>query len=175
MPGGVLVTVPFPLLLTVSVNGPLIANDNAFDVPPPGAALTTVIGTLPGLATSPAPIAAVSCVELTNVVVRAALFQRTTDPDTKLVPLTVSVNADPPAVALLGTSEVSVGRGFASSSAIVRTAVLGLPSVAPPVGLLSVTLTVSFASTSVSFRIGMVTVLFAVSPAAKLTVWLTAV
>ncbi len=58
---------------------------------------------------------------------------------------------------------------------MVSTAVLGVPSVAPPVGALTVTFTVSFPSTSASSTIGMVTVLFAVSPAAKLTVWLTAV
>ena len=57
-----------------------------------------------------------------------------------------------------------------SSSVIVKTAVLRLPSVAPPVGLLSVRLTVSFPSASVSFRIGILTVLFVVSPSAKLTV-----
>ena len=53
---------------------------------------------------------------------------------------------------------------------MVSTAVLGLPSVAPPVGLLRVRLTVSFASAVVSLMIGMLTVLFAVSPLAKLTV-----
>src|SRR5678816_2644732 len=136
MPAGALATAPFPLLLTVRVIDGLITNDKVSDVPPPGAGLATVIGTLPALAMSPALIVAVSCVELTNVVVRAAPFQRTTDPDTKLVPLTVSVNADPPAAALLGESDVSVGTGFASSSVIVRTAVPGLPIVAPPVGLL---------------------------------------
>jgi hypothetical protein len=47
MPEGVLVTMPFPLLLTVSVIDGSIANDKAFDVPPPGAGLATVIGTLP--------------------------------------------------------------------------------------------------------------------------------
>jgi len=62
-----------------------------------------------------------------------------------------------------------------SLSVMVSTAVLGVPSVAPPVGALSATFTVSFASTAVSLTIGMVTVLLAVSPAAKLTVWLTAV
>lgn len=35
---------------------------------------------------------AVSCVELTNVVARADPFQSTTDPFTKFVPVTVSVN-----------------------------------------------------------------------------------
>src|SRR5678816_1217149 len=51
---------------------------------------------------------AVTRVLLTNVVVRAAPFQRTEAPFTKPVPLTVSVNAVPPAVALVGESDVSV-------------------------------------------------------------------
>ena len=62
-----------------------------------------------------------------------------------------------------------------SLSVIVSTAVLGLPSVTPPVGLLSVRVSVSFPSTRVSLMIGMLTVLLAVSPAAKLTDWVTAV
>src|SRR4030095_3306444 len=78
----------------------------------------------------------------------------TAPPATKLVPFTVSVNAGSPAVALRGVSVVTVATGFASSSVIVRTAVVGVPRAAPPVGLLSVTVTVSFPSTSVSLRIG---------------------
>ena len=116
---------------------------NRLEVPPPGAGFTTVTGTVPAVPMSAAPIDAVSCAELTNVVVRAAPFHCTTAPDTKLLPLTVSVNAGPPAVALLGTSDVSVGTGFASLSVIVTTSVLGLPSVAPPVGLVSARLIVS--------------------------------
>ena len=60
-------------------------------------------------------------------------------------------------------------------SVMVSTAVLGVPSVAPPLGLLKVRLTVSFASAVVSLMIGMLMVLFAVSPSAKLTVGLAAV
>ena len=65
----------------------------AFDSPPPGAGLKTVIGKLPAVVTSPAGIAAVSWVELTNVVVRFKPSNRTTEPEMKLVPFTVSVNA----------------------------------------------------------------------------------
>ena len=64
----------------------------------------------------------------------------------------------------------NVPAGAASLSVIVSTAVLGLPSVAPPVGLVRARLTVSFPSAAVSSKIGMLTVLFAVSPLAKLTV-----
>src|SRR5207248_7057160 len=40
-------------------------------------------------------------------------FQRTTEPGTKLVPVTVSVNCAPPATTDAGASPVVVGAGFA--------------------------------------------------------------
>ena len=46
---------------------------------------------------------------LTNVVGSTAPLHKTEDPLTKLVPVKVSVNADPPAVAELGTSWFKVG------------------------------------------------------------------
>src|SRR5262245_66075782 len=61
---------------------------------------------------SVARIAAVTCVALTKVVVRGAPFQFATEPETKLLPLTVRVKAAPPAVALLGAKVVSTGTGF---------------------------------------------------------------
>src|SRR5207247_2555821 len=94
-------------LLTVNVSAP--------EVPPPGVGENTVTDAVPAVATSLAGIAARNCVPLTNVVVRALLFHRTTDPLTKFVPFTVSVKAPVPAVALLGTSEASVGTGLAGS------------------------------------------------------------
>ena len=52
--------------------------------------------------------------------------------------------------------------GWATSlSVMVNRAVPGLPSVAPPVGLLKVRLTVSLPSTRASLLIGMVKVLLA--------------
>ena len=97
IPVGVLVTVPFPDLLTVKVKpGDVIVKVSALEVPPPG--FTTLTCAVPAAAMSLAGIAAVSCVALTNVVVRAAPFHCTTEPETKLLPLTVSVNAGPPAV-----------------------------------------------------------------------------
>jgi hypothetical protein len=51
-------------------------------------------------------------VPLTNVVVLAAPLNFTTDVDTKPVPFTVNVNAAPPAVALVGEIDVSVGAGL---------------------------------------------------------------
>ena len=61
---------------------------------------------------SAALIEAVSCVELTYVVLRSEPFHLTTDPEVKFVPLTVSVNADPPAVTEEGFRPVVVGTGL---------------------------------------------------------------
>jgi hypothetical protein len=74
-------------------------NVAAAEVPPPGAGLTTVTLAVPAAAMSVAGIVAVSCVGETNVVARAAPFQFTVEPLTKLPPLAVSVAAGPPAVA----------------------------------------------------------------------------
>ena len=118
-----------PTPLTVSVNagepaaalegeielsvgtGLLIANDTAFDVPF-GAGFVTVTVAVPAMAISATVIAAVNWVALTNVVVLAAPLNFTTDVDTKPVPFTVRVKAAPPAVALVGEREVSVGAGL---------------------------------------------------------------
>ena len=89
----------------------LIVNDTAFDVPP-GAGFVTVTVAVPAVAISAAVIAAVSWVAFTNVVVLAAPLNFTTDADTNPVPFTVNVNAAPPAVALVGEIEVSVGAGL---------------------------------------------------------------
>ena len=115
-----------PLPLTTSVRGPVPAVAEAGASPlTTGAGLftanviaveaplgvATVIDTLPAVAMSAASIAAVICVALTNVVVRAAPFQRTVAPLTKFVPLTVSVNAGPPAVAVVGDNDDTLGAG----------------------------------------------------------------
>ena len=68
----------------------------------------------------------------------------------------------------LAALNCTVGGG--SSSVIVTVALDGLPSVAPPVGLDSVTVNVSFGSSRVSFVIGTENVLLAVSPLAQLNV-----
>ena len=52
-------------------------------------------------------------------------FHFTTEPSWKVSPLTVNVNADPPAVALLGLKEVMAGIGALTEKAAV-------PDVAPP-------------------------------------------
>jgi hypothetical protein len=90
----------------------VIVSVNEFDVPPPGVGFTTVIAAVPELAMSAAVIAAVNCVALTNVVVRALPFHCAVDPLMKLVPVNVIVNAAPPAPVDVGEIEVSVGTGF---------------------------------------------------------------
>jgi hypothetical protein len=91
------------------VGVPAMVNVTAFDVAPQVPGFTTVTETLPGLLIRAFATAAVSCVEETNVVVRGVPFQLTTEPDTKFVPVTVNVNALPPAVAQVGLSELMVG------------------------------------------------------------------
>ena len=90
----------------------LMVKDRVADVPPPGAGLVTVTFAVPAVAISVAVTAAVNWVALTNVVVLAAPLNFTTDVDTKPVPFTVKVKAAPPAVALVGEREVSVGAGL---------------------------------------------------------------
>ena len=70
---------------------------------------STVTEAVPAAAMSLAGIWAVSWVALTKAVVRAAPFHCTPEPLTKLLPVTVSVKAAPPATALLGESVLNVG------------------------------------------------------------------
>lgn len=95
------ITLPPLLGSIVPVAKPMV-NVCTFDVPPPGVGLKTVTLAVPPVATSAAVIAAVSLVLLTNVVVRSAPFHRITEPLIKFVPVTVSVNATPPAFAEAG-------------------------------------------------------------------------
>src|SRR5216683_212002 len=117
--------------------GLLIANVAAADAPPPGAGFVTVTLTVPPVAISAAVIAAVTCVALTNVVVFAAPLKLTTEVDAKFVPLTVSVNAAPPAGAPAGNKVVIVGTGLL----MVNVAAAEIPP--PGAGFVTVTLTVA--------------------------------
>ena len=114
-----------PLPLTVSVNpeppavaevglklvvvgtGLLIVKGMGPDVTPPG--FNTVTFTVPAAAISAATIEAVNWVALTKVVVRLDPPHCTTEPLTKFVPLTVSVNPELPAVVDEGLRLVIVG------------------------------------------------------------------
>jgi len=79
------------------------------EVPPPDAGLVTVTASMPVEAMLEAGMAAVNCVELTNVAVGAAPPKLTIEDATKFVPLTVSMKAAPPAAALFGEIVVIVG------------------------------------------------------------------
>ena len=87
----------------------LIVNGMPAELPPPGPGFATVTFAVPAVAMSAAVIAAVSWVELINVVALETPLNFTTDIDMKPAPFTVNVKAAPPVVALGGTIEISVG------------------------------------------------------------------
>jgi hypothetical protein len=113
-----------PVPLTVSVNaappaaavfgfsdvivggGAVMVKDAPFETVPPEETVTVAV---PAAAIKLAGTAAVNCVALPKVVVRVAPFHRTTAPEAKPVPLTISVNAAPPATAVFGFSDVMAG------------------------------------------------------------------
>jgi hypothetical protein len=102
------------------------------EVPPPGLGLVTVILAVPVLTRSLAGTWAVILVALEKVVLSAAPFQLTTEPLTKLLPLTVSVRVAEPATALVGDSDEIVGSPLPIENVVV-------PEVPPPgVGLVTV-------------------------------------
>jgi hypothetical protein len=103
--------------LMVSVTAPDV------DAHPP-----TVIEAVPGVAMRAAGTVAVSCFELTNVVASGLPFQFTVEPETKLLPFTVSVNCGPPAAMQVGLIELIVG---ALPIVITRVAVVLLQELAP--------------------------------------------
>ena len=67
------------VVLTLMLGSGVTVNVNGADTPPPGAGVATVTSAVPSAARSLAGIVAFNCVPLTNVVVRFAPFQRTTD------------------------------------------------------------------------------------------------
>ena len=88
------------------------------------------------MAISATVIAAVICVALTNVVAFAAPLEFTTELATKFVPFAVSVKPAPPAVALVGEIEVSVGTGLFATLTLKFTAFDAPP---PGAGLVTMT------------------------------------
>src|SRR5687768_4958401 len=102
--------------LTARVGAGRTMNARGAETPPPGAGLDTVISTVAADAMSTAPIAACSSPVLTTVVGRAAPFQRTTDAAVNVLPVTISVNAGPPATANDGDSPLTTGVGLADGS-----------------------------------------------------------
>jgi hypothetical protein len=83
----------------------LILNVSALEAVLPG--FTTVTLALPTFAIRLPGTAAVNCVPFTKVVESGDPFHCTVAPETKLEPLTVSVNVGPPTEAPFGTSEVN--------------------------------------------------------------------
>jgi len=110
------------LRLAIEGRGLRIVNVSAFEAPPPGVGLKTVIGTFPVAVILLAGTVALNCVGEPKVVTRSAPFHLTLDPETKLAPFTVSVKEAPPAVAEEGLRELTVGTGFtiANVSALDR-------------------------------------------------------
>ena len=105
------------LTVVVVLTG-LMVNVCAFEVPPPGTGFTTVIDAVPTAAISAAVIVDVTEELETNPVARAEPLKSTTDPETKFVPLTVTMKLAPPAVVEVGLMEVVVGTGFKTTNAV---------------------------------------------------------
>jgi hypothetical protein len=122
--------------------GLFTANEEFPDAPPPGTGFATDTLKAPAVAMSPAVIAAVTCVALTNVVVLALPLKLTTAPETKFVPFTVNVNAAPPVIALAGESEVIAGTGLFTVN-------VEIPEIPPP-GARFVTVTLNVPAVAMS-------------------------
>jgi hypothetical protein len=118
--------------LVIAGVAPMV-NVTAFDVAPAHVGLTTVIDAVPAVAMRAAGTVAVSFVAETNVVVSAVPLQFTVEPETKLVPFTVSVNPAPPAVAQVGLSELMVGTAL---MVITSVALAALQELAPLLALM---------------------------------------
>jgi len=97
----------------------LMLKVTAFEAPPPG--FNTLMDALPSSHIRPTDTLAFSWVGLTNVVGSGAPFHKAVEPETKPVPLIVSVNAGPAAVTEAGFNEAmlwaSAGTGRRSQSA----------------------------------------------------------
>jgi hypothetical protein len=121
--------------------GKLIGKVAGAEVPglhPVALGFTTRIEAVPTLAMRPAGTTALSDVVLVKVVVRALAFHWTADCAQKFVPVTLSVKAGEPAVALAGFSEVMAGPGGLTA----KFAAADVPGLQPAaVGLVTVTAT----------------------------------
>jgi len=113
------------------------------EVPPPGVGMNTVTEAVPAVLMSAAVIVAVICVLLTKCVVCFFPFHITSEVETKLEPLAVSVKVAPPAVAEVGEIESRAGTGLSM--------VKDLEAETPPpgAGLVTVTLMVPGVAMSV--------------------------
>ncbi len=104
-----------PPLLPIDVEGPVTANEQGtienpaeFEMlPEPG--FRTETGMVPTDCISAAEICAFATLPLMTFVGRVCPFQRTTESGMKLLPLTVSSNAEPPTVAVAGLMPETTG------------------------------------------------------------------
>ena len=95
-----------------------------FEVPPPGVGLVTVIEDVPEEAMSAARMVAEIWVEEAKVVARGEPLILTTELETKLVPVTVRVKFDPPAVVEVGEMTEMVGTGLFTVIALLKAEVI---------------------------------------------------
>ena len=102
------------------------------EVPPPGPGFTTVMESVPPTAISEAGTVTEMVVLEMNVVVNGTPLKSIVDEASKFVPVTVSVNEDPPAVVEVGEMELVVGTGLF----IVRVCAFEVPP--PGVGFTTV-------------------------------------
>src|SRR4029453_19092787 len=123
--------------LLIAGTGLLIAKLKAFEAPPPGDGLKTLMLAAPAVVMSVAGIRAVNCVLLTKFDGRAFPFHLTTEPLTKFEPLTVSMKSEPPTTTAPGLRLVIVGTGLGGLTIKVRE----FDTPPPGAGLKTVTLT----------------------------------
>jgi hypothetical protein len=96
-----------------------MVNVCALEVPPPGVGLKTVTEAVPPFAMSEAGTVACSCVAVWETIARLLPFHITWEDGIKLEPVTVSVKAAVPAMALAGDSgDVVAGTGLSTQNEI---------------------------------------------------------
>jgi hypothetical protein len=105
---------------------------------------------------SPAEIVAESLEALTNVVVRFSPFQRTVEPFTNPVPLTVSVKADPPARFDDGESVAMVGTGLFAVAPTAKETLFDVPPPGAPVKTVTETVVAEAMSAAVMLAVSCV-------------------
>jgi hypothetical protein len=91
--------------------GVIVKAREVADVPPPGLEVNTTTVAVPGLAIRLAGTLVVIWLVLRNVVTSAFPFHSTSEPGEKFLPVTVKVNAVPPACAVVGDIALSDGFG----------------------------------------------------------------
>src|SRR4051794_2143101 len=95
------------VMVTLGGGGRTMRNGSEFDAAPP----TSVTLAIAAAVSRVAGTCAVSCVAVTNVVVRGCPFQASCKPELRFVPVTVRVNAGDPTFADEGLSAVIAGAG----------------------------------------------------------------